>query len=136
MIRGIYTAISEMVVGDVKARNLDKIKLQVRKCPVRLLLPCTEGDQGFVAIGTLSRTIWRIRDLCLWQPLKAGTGIEQCANDMVAYIELYGAAIRAMRNPTAESNILSVTYQLGPVPWAKSDYWAIDIILEVEEHLQ
>lgn len=138
MIRAIYTAIAEMAVGDVHARDLSEIKLQVRAedCPVRMLLPCTEGEQGFVAIGTLSNTSWRIRDLCLWQPLKAGSGIEQCANEMIAFVEIYGAAVRAMRNPTPESHIVSVSYRLGPVPWATTDYWAVDIILVVEEILQ
>lgn len=138
MIRDIYYRISEMPVGTVRARNLDEIKLAVREsdCPVRLLLPSTEGGQGFVAIGTLSKTTWRIRDLCLWQPLVAGSGIEQCANDMLAYIELYAAGIRAMRSPTPESNIVSVTFQLGPVPWATSDFWAVDVTVEVEEYLQ
>lgn len=137
-IRDIYTAIAETPVGDVKARDLSEIKLEVRvdDCPLRLLLPSTRGDQGFVAIGTLSKTTWYIRDLCMWQPLLAGTGIEQCANDMVAYIELYAKAMREMRNPTPESNLVSVTYQLGPILWAKTNFWAIDIMLEVEEFLQ
>ena len=136
-IRDIYRVISEMAVGDVQARNLDEIKLAVRAsdCPMRLLLPSTQGNQGFVAIGTLSRTIWTIRDLCLWQPVIEGSGIEQCANDMMAYIELYAAGIRRMRAPTPESNIISVTFQLGPIPWAVTDFWAIDVTVEVEEHL-
>jgi len=137
-IRTIYENISEMAIADVKARNLEEIKLQVRAsdCPIRMLLPSTKGEQGFVAIGTLSATTWYVRDLCLWQPLVAGTGIEQCANEMLGYIELYAAAIRAMRNPTSESHIVSVTFQLGPVLWVQTDYWAVDVQLEIEEFLQ
>lgn len=137
-IRSIYYAISEMAVGDVVARNLDEIKLSVRAtdCPLRLLLPATEGEQAFIAIGTLSKTVWRIRDLCLWQPVVEGTGIEQCANEMLAYVELYAAGIRAMRNPTPESNIVSVSFQILPIKWATSDFWAVDITVEVEEFLQ
>lgn len=138
MIRDIYTKIAETAIGTVQARDLDEIKLTVRAadCPMRLLLPSTQGSQGFVAIGTLSNTHWFVRDLCLWQPIIEGTGIEQCANDMLAYIELYAAAIRAMRNPTPQSNIVNVEYQLGPVAWANIDFWAIDISLEIEEILQ
>lgn len=138
MIIDIYEAISEMKIADVKARNLEEIKIQVRAsdCPVRMLLPSTRGEQGFVAIGTLSATQWFIRDLCLWQPVTEGTGIEQCAREMVVFMALYAAGIRAMRNPTPESVIISVSFQLGPVPWALTDYWAIDITLVVEEHLQ
>lgn len=138
MIRDIYTAISEMKIADVKARNLEEIKIQVRAtdCPVRMLLPSTRGELGFVAIGTLSKTSWYIRDLCLWQPVTEGTGIEQCANDMVAFMELYAKGIRALRNPTPESHIISASFQLGPVPWVNTNYWAIDILLVVEEHLQ
>ena len=135
-LREIYEAISEMKVGDVKARNLDKLKLQVRKTPVRMLLPDFTGDQEFVAIGTLTNTTWSIRDLCLWQPRKAGTGIEQCANDMLAYIELYGAAIRTMRSPVPGSTIVGVSYQMGSVPFAGNEYWAVNIVLEIEELAQ
>lgn len=135
-IRDVYYAISEMAVGDVPARNVEGIKLAVRAtdCPVRLLLPSTEGNAGFMGIGTLTRTTWLIRDLCLWQPLIAGSGVEQCANDMLGYIELYQAAIRQLRNPTPGSYITSVSHVLGPVAWATSDFWAIDTTIEVEEH--
>lgn len=138
MIRDIYEVISEMAIADVKARNLEEIKIQVRAtdCPIRMLLPSTRGEQGFVAIGTLSKTTWYIRDLCLWQPVTAGTGIEQCANEMLGYMELYAKGIRGLRNPTPESHIVSVSFQLGPVPWVKTSYWAIDTLLVVEEHLQ
>jgi len=64
----------------------------------------------------------------------AGTGIEQCADDMLGYLELYQAAVRSLRNPTAGSSITSVVYTMSPVAWANSDFWAIDIILEVEEY--
>jgi hypothetical protein len=99
-----------------------------------MLLPATEGEQGFIGIGQLTRITWRIRDLCLWQPIQSGTGIEQCADEMLAYLELYSAAIRALRNPTAGSSITNVVYTMSPVPWADGDFWAIDIILEVEEY--
>ena len=135
-LRDIYAALSEMAVGDVPCRNLDEIKLDVSPadCPTRLLLPSTEGEMGFVGLGPTSRVAWRVRDLCLWQPVMAGTGIQQCADDMLGYLELYQAAVRALRNPTSGSSIVGVTYQMGPVAWADSDFWAIDIILEVEEY--
>jgi len=137
MIRDIYSVLSDMAVGDVKARNLDEIKLNLRSsdCPMRLLLPATTGEQGFVAIGTMTKTAWAIRDLCLWQPIIEGTGIEQCANDMLGYIELYAAAIRALRTPTPESHVVSVSFTLGPVPWGTVDFWAIDTTVTVEEYL-
>jgi len=135
-LRDIYFAVSEMAVGTAQARNLDEIKLTVKAsdCPMRLLLPSTEGDMAFVGIGQLTRVTWRIRDLCLWQPIVAGTGIEQCADDMLAYIELYGAAVRALRNPAAGATIVGVTYKITPILWATTDFWAIDITLEVEEY--
>ena len=136
-IRDLYTTISEMVVGSVTARDLDGIKLIVRAedCPVRLLLPSTTGEGNFVAIGTLTKTVWGIRDLCLWQPVNAGTGIEQCAGDMVAYIELYAAALRLLRNPGPAANVSAMSFRLGPVMWGTVNYWAIDVTLEIEEHL-
>jgi hypothetical protein len=135
-LRDIYFAVSEMAVGDVEARNLDELKLQVKMddCPVRLLLPATEGDLEFFGLGSLTRVTWRIRDLCLWQPVVAGTGIEQCADDILAYIELYSSAVRALRNPSAGSAVTGVTYKIVVVPWGTTDFWAIDIILTVEEY--
>jgi hypothetical protein len=136
-LRDLYYAISEMAVGDVVCRNLDEIKLTIRAedCPMRLLLPSTEGEMGFIAIGTLTKTPWRIRDLCLWQPIMAGSGIEQCANEMVTYIELYAAAIRKMREPVPGTNLIRASFKLGPVLWATSDFWAIDVLLEIEQYL-
>jgi len=136
-LRQIYEAMSEMAVGDIGCRNLDEIKLTVRAedCPMRLLLPSTKGDQGFIAIGSLSKTLWHVRDLCLWQPVVAGSGIEQCANELLTYVEEYGAAVRALKAPTAESVIVTVVFQLGPVPWAATDFWAVDTLVGIEEFL-
>jgi hypothetical protein len=136
-IRDIYAVISEMAVGDVQARNLPEIKLTVRidDCPLRLLLPNTQGETAFVAIGTMTKTIWTIRDLCLWQPVMGGAGIEQCADEMLAYVELYLAAIKTIRNPVPGATIVSVTLQLGPVAWATEDYWAVDTTILVEEFI-
>lgn len=135
-LRDIYFQLSEMAVGGVVARNLDEIKLQVRAddCPMRLLLPATEGDLAFMGIGALTKANWRIRDLCLWQPIVAGSGIEQCANEMLAYIEMYGTGIRALRNITAGGHIVSVTYKMAPIPWGATDFWSVDITVEVEEY--
>jgi len=135
-LRDIYFAVSEMDVGDVEARNLDELKLQVKMddCPMRLLLPATEGDLEFFGIGSLTRVTWRIRDLCLWQPIIAGTGLEQCADEMLAYIELYSSAVRALRNPTAGTAITGVSYKISPIQWGTTDFWSIDIVLQVEEY--
>ena len=135
-LRDIYFAVSEMAVGDVEARNLDELKLQVKMddCPLRLLLPATEGDLEFFGIGPLTRVTWRIRDLCLWQPIIAGTGLEQCADEMLAYIELYSTAVRALRNPTAGAAITGVSYKIAPIAWGTTDFWSIDITLQVEEY--
>lgn len=137
-IRALYTKLSEMAVGDVKARDLDGIKLAVRAedCPLRLLLPSTLGDQGFIAIGTLTGTTWALRDLCLWQPVVAGSGIEQCAGDMVAFMELYAAGIRSLRSPGPGASIESVSFKLGPVEWGRVNFWAIDITVEIHEVMQ
>lgn len=136
ILRDVYQAISNMQTGDVKCRNLDEIQLQVKAtdCPIRLLLPSTEGEQEFFGIGTLTKVTWKIRDLCLWQPILAGTGIEQCAGDMLAFIELYGAAIRALRNPVTGATIVGVSYKITPIAWATTDFWAVDTNLTVEEY--
>ena len=133
----IYRSLANMTIGSVKSRNIDKIKLQVVKgdLPVRMLLPKTSGELEFVGIGSLNKITWVIQDLCLWAPLTAGKGIQHFAKGMVEYIQLYAAAIKALRNPTTQSVITGVGFELGPVPWADKDYWSIDTTLTVEEIL-
>jgi len=134
-VKEIYREISNMKLKGVKARNIDKIKLAVRKSdlPIRMLIPSTEGDLEFVGIGTLNNITWVIRDLCLWVPLSAGSGVEQYADSMIEYIQLYVMALKSLRNPTAQSNITGVAFEMGPVPWADKDYWAVNVTLTVEE---
>ncbi len=135
-IRDIYSVIAELPIGDVNCRSIDQLELlvQASDCPVRIMLPATAGDMGFIAIGVMSKMTWTIRDLCLWQPVIEGSGVEQCANEMLGYIEQYSAALRGLRAPTVGSNLVSVTFQIGPVPWADTDYWAVDTVLTVEEY--
>ena len=136
-LEAIYREISKLKISGVKARNIDKIKLAVRPkdLPCRMLLPSTKGDLEFIAIGTLNKITWVIRDLCLWAPIAAGSGIEQFAASMVTYIKLYIVKLKTLRNPTDQSVITGVAFQMGPVPWADSDYWAVDITLTVDEIL-
>ena len=134
-ISGIYDAIVGISLTGVNVRGIDDIKLKVRSgdLPMRMLIPSTSGEGDFVAIGDLTRLIWTIRDLCLWAPLSAGAGVGDSSEDMVAYINEYITAIKALRNPTSQSNIIHWEWELGPVPWADGDYWAIDFILTIQE---
>lgn len=141
-VRDLYERISEMAIahpdptrGLINTRNIDEIKLEVRDtdCPMRLLLPDTKAEMTFVFIGGTTTRRYTIRDLCLWQTVTAGSGIEQCANDMLTYIELYLAGLKALRNPAPGCTLVSVTMQMGPVPWATTDFWAVDTSIEVEE---
>ena len=100
-----------------------------------MLLPSTSGDLEFIALGDLQKMTWVIRDLCIWAPLSAGSGIQQYAKGMVEYIRLYVAEIKANRNPTDLSVITGVAVQMGPIAWADTDYWAVDITLTIEEIL-
>ncbi len=133
----IYDSIDDMVIPGVKSRNLKAIKLAIRKSdlPCRMLLPNTEADLEFVAIGTLANLTWVVRDLCLWAPLSAGTGVAEFSEAMVEYMASYIAKIKANRNPTSYSNITGVAFQLGPVPWGDNTYWAVDITLTITEIL-
>lgn len=136
-ISAIYKEIANFKISNVKSRNIDKINLIIKEAdlPCRMLLPSTSGELSFVGLGSLNNITWVIRDLCLWAPLTAGSGIEQFADSMVGYIRLYLAAIKAHRNLTNQSNITGIAFQMGPIPWAEKDYWAIDITLTVEEIL-
>ena len=135
-ISDIYLALSKMEVGKVKCRNINKIKLQIRErdLPCRFLLPSTEGDLNFVALGASPINIqWLIRDLVLWAPIGAGSGIEKHAKSMVDFEMLYIKQLQENLNPTSQSVITNITWAQGPVPWADKDYWAIDYKLTVVE---
>ena len=136
-IQDVYTSIANMKVGSIKSRNVNKVNLTVRdsSLPLRLMLPSTSGEMDFVAIGNLQRMGWAIRDLCLFAPLTQGSGVEQFSKAMVDYLSLYIEAIKANRNPATNCTIVGVEVQMGPVPWAEKDYWAVDITLTVEEIL-
>jgi len=135
-IEEIYLALANLELGGVKSRNLPEVKLQVRLAdlPLRILVPSTTGELSFIAIGTLNKITWDITDLCLWAPLSGG-GIEQYAAPMMDYVKSYLSEIKNMRNPTSQSNIVGLGVELGPTPWADSDYWAIRMNLAIEEVL-
>ena len=103
--------------------------------PKRILLPSTNVNGEFVMIGTLQKTAWSIRDLCLWAPLGSGSGVEQYSSAMLTYIASYLAKVKAARSPAANCAITGVEAQMGPVPWGEKDYWAVDITVTVEEHI-
>ena len=136
-ILDIYKSIANMKVGSVKSRNIDKVKLAVTKgqLPMRMLLPSTSGEMEFIAIGSLQKMNWAIRDLCLFAPLTKGSGVQQFSKAMVDYLDLYMVEIKSNRNPGTNSNIIGVEVQMGPIPWGAEDYWAVDITLTVEEIL-
>jgi len=131
----IYTSISDMTISSIEARNIDKINLTVTDgaLPVRLLLPETSGELSFVGLGALSNMNWVIRDLCLYAPISAGSGIEQFAEGMVNYISLYIDEIKANRCVSGYGTILSMEAVMGPIEWATKNYWAIDITLVIKE---
>jgi hypothetical protein len=136
-ILDIYKSIANMKVGSIKSRNIDKVKLTIRDSdlPLRMLLPATEGEMAFVALGNLQRMGWALRDLCLFAPLTKGSGVQQYSKAMVDYLSLYMEQIKENRNPTTTSNILGVEVQMVPVLWGEKTYWAVDITLTVEEIL-
>ena len=136
-ILDIYKSFSNMKVGSVKSRNIDKVKLAIRDqdLPMRLLLPSTSGDMDFIAMGDLQGIGWTIRDLCLFAPITKGKGIEQFSKAMVEYLSLYMAQIKENRNPTNTSNVVGVEGSMNPVQWADETYWAIDITLTIKEIL-
>jgi len=131
----IYQEISKLKIDGVKARNIDKIRLAVRKAdlPCRMLLPSTRGEVEYVGIGSLNSITWVIRDLCLWAPLSAGSGVEQFSEGMLEYMQLYVMALKELRNPTGQSVVTNYAFEMGPVPWADKDYWAVDVTLTVQE---
>jgi len=136
-IQDIYTSISNMEVGSVKSRNINKVNLLVRDSdlPCRLLLPSTSAQGDFIMIGNLQNVGWAVRDLCLWAPMSAGSGVEQFSESMLDYISLYLAEVKDNRNPATNANIVGMEVQMGPVPWGDKDYWAVDITLTIEEIL-
>jgi len=135
-LSAIYDSIADNItVAGVGVRNLDEIKLAIRNAdlPCRMLLPSTEGDFNFIGIGSLNSMTWTIRELVLWAPLSAGMGLKEYASDMISFIELYITELKELRNPTSQSDITGAAFTMGPIPWAENDYWAIDIVLTINE---
>ena len=136
LILEIYTELANIDLGGIVSRNLPEVQLEVAEAelPLRILVPNTKGEGSFVAIGTMAKVEWAIRDLCLWTPLAAGT-IADVAEPMMDYVTAYLTAIQTLRSPVVSSVISGFTFQLGPVAWGEGQYWAIDVTLAVEEWL-
>lgn len=135
-IQDIYLALSKMKVGKVKCRNITKVKLAIRDgdLPCRFLLPATEGDLNFVALGKSPMQIqWTIRDLVLWAPMTKGKGIEKFSAAMLDFEMLYIKRLQENMNPTNQSVVINATWQQSPVPWGDKSYWGIDYTLIVQE---
>jgi hypothetical protein len=135
-IQAIYLALSKMRVGSVGCRNITEVKLEIRDkdLPCRFLLPSTEGDLNFVALGSSPMQIqWVIRDLLLWAPMTKGKGIEQYSSAMLDYEMLYIKRLQENMNPTNQSVITNINWRQAPIPWGPKDYWGIDFTLTVQE---
>ena len=134
VIDDIYRSIGNMELGGVPSRNIDKLSLEVAQAdlPLRLMLPPT-SDGSFLAIGTLQRITWSIRDLCLWAPLD--TAEDRNMQPMMEYAKAYLEALRAIRSPADQSWISDFAVGIGQRPWSDAVYWAIDVMLTVEEAL-
>ena len=52
---------------------------------------------------------------------------------MAEYIRQYALALKALRAPTSQSYIASVSYAIGPITWGETEFWAVDVNLEIEE---
>ena len=137
-IASVYTAVASYApTGATTTRNITAVKLDVADAdlPCRLLLPSTSAEGDFIMMGNLQNVGWAIRDLCLWAPITAGSGVEQFSKSMLDYISLYLAQVKDNRNPATNANIVGMEVQMGPVPWADKNYWAVDITLTIEEIL-
>jgi hypothetical protein len=133
-LEAIYASLTKMSLAGIKCRGLAEVKLEVneRDLPIRMLLPNTTGETGFVGVGTLQEMVWQVTDVCLWDLLSAG-GLEKMADPMVRYMVGYLKALKALRNPTTQSEIQGVGFELGPQLWADGQYWAIRMNLAIKE---
>lgn len=136
VILDVYTAISNMALGGVICRNLPEVQLEISEgdLPVRIMLPSTEGEGEFVAIGSMEKVTWQIRDLCLWAPLDMGQ-IGQVAEPMMQYVKAYLDGLAAQRSPVAATVIAGFAFKIGPIAYGEASYWAVDVTLTVEEWL-
>lgn len=135
-ILATYRALANLQLGGVKGKALEDVSLDVADAdlPQRIILPMPKGDGEFVAIGSLRKVIWSIRDLCLWSPIHAG-GIDRFAAPMVRYIESYLVALAANRGIGAQSHVSGFAFQITPIAWGEGQYYAVDVTLTVEELL-
>lgn len=139
-IANVYDTLAAMKVGsaELTATDVTSVKLIPvldGDLPKRLLMPKTEGDMEFVAIGNLQKMTWVIQDLCLFSPVTSNFGIHQESGAMLTYIKDYLTAIKSNRSPYAKCVITGVAAQMAPVLWGDKTYWAVDVTLTVEEIL-
>ena len=135
VINDIFLGIANMNVGGVKSRNLPQVTLTIDQndLPLRLLSPSVSSDVSFVAIGEMNRITWTIRDLCLWATL---TGEEQQHyQPMLDYIRGYIDALKLIKSPANQSWFSSYAIGMGQRMWGDNPYWAVDVLLTVEEAL-
>lgn len=91
--------------ANYQAKDLHELKdwVEAGECPVRLLLPVdpqSEGREGnFIALGDKSaRITWRIVDVLLAAPVGTESGLDDYAEDLMAYCDAYVAALQGIRS--------------------------------------
>ena len=139
-ISSVYDALAAMEVGSAKLTATDVTSVKLINyldgdLPKRLLMPKTEGDMAFIAIGDLQKVTWVIQDLCLISPVTSDFGVHQHASTMMTYLSDYLTAIKALRNPATGCVVTGVGVEILPVLWGEKTYWAVDVSLTVEERL-
>ena len=150
VILSIYdaiAAISVTVSGTTPTvYDLDELKDSYKSAdlPARLLLPVgvdapADAREGqFIALGSTTRTRWRITDLMLWKMAgRPGTGLDAVAEDLVAYAGAYVEALRSNRG-LGLSTVVIDAWQATPmvVEWPDGSgnaFFAVKCYVDVIE---
>lgn len=138
-ITAIYHALANMEVGTakLKAKDVHEIKFQFsdKELPMRLLMPSTETDAGFIMIGSLVDVAWQITDMMLLDPVGTGGGIHEYSGAMVEYIGDYLTAIKANRSLYAGSHVENIAAEAGMIDWGSKQYYGVIVTLTVKEKM-
>lgn len=148
-ISSIYSSIAgfQVSVGSVTptVRNINQLRTKVNSAdaPIRLLLPVSPtteaSDFGFIALGKLANVTWKVTDLLLWKPVAQGSGIAECAEDLMTYTAAYMEAIRSNRVVASQAHITGANFKPGVYYWPDNEsgvpYYGVAVVLNVEEIL-
>lgn len=144
-IDAIYQAIHDLAVTfdsdiTVPCWDYDEIKqaMPSGNTPIRVLSTVGEGgnaQMGYMLVANSAKVTWNIEDTLYLTPVTAGGGIRDCTADLVKYCKAYVEAVRNKRNPTAQSDVTAVSFDIGTYTWGTTEFFGVRVLLTIDEFI-